>query len=89
VNENYAEFCNRRIDAEIARARALQITDLTASARLWTRIDRELTELAPWVITRESVAADLVSRRVGNYTPCSLSFVSGITAACLDQLWVR
>jgi peptide/nickel transport system substrate-binding protein len=89
ANFNYAEFCNRGIDAEIAHARALQATDLTASARLWTRIDRELTELAPWVITRESVAADLVSRRVGNYTPCGLSFESGITAACLDQLWVR
>jgi peptide/nickel transport system substrate-binding protein len=89
VNGNYAEFCNRRIDAEIAHARALQITDLTASARLWTRIDRQLTELAPWVVTRESVAADLISRRVGNYTPCWLSFESGVTAACLDQLWVR
>jgi YVTN family beta-propeller protein len=89
ANGNYAEFCNRRIDAEIAHASSLQITDLAASARLWTRIDRELTELAPWVVTRESLAADLVSRRVGNYTPCWLSFVSGVTAVCLDQLWVR
>jgi YVTN family beta-propeller protein len=89
TNHNYAEFCNRRIDVQIARARGLQITDPTAASQVWTRIDRELTELAPWVITRESVAADFVSRRTHDYTPCWLSFAFGVTGACLDQLWVR
>jgi peptide/nickel transport system substrate-binding protein len=89
VNENYAEFCNPRIDAEIAHARTLQITDPTAASQLWTRIDHQLTEQAPWLITRESVAADLLSRRTHNYTPCWLSFEFGVTGACLDQLWVR
>jgi YVTN family beta-propeller protein len=88
-NQNYAEFCNHQIDAEIARARTLQVTDPTAASQLWTRIDRQLTRLAPWVVTRESVAADLLSRRTHNYTPCWLSFQSGITGACLDQLWVQ
>src|SRR5262249_48312662 len=32
LNGNYAEFCDRRIDAEIARARTLQITDPTAAS---------------------------------------------------------
>ena len=88
-NENYAEFCNRHIDAEISHARALQINDPNAASQLWTRIDRQLTLLAPWVVLRESVAADFVSRRTHNYTPCWLSFEAGITGACLDQLWVR
>jgi hypothetical protein len=36
------------------------------------------------------VAADLLSRRAHNYTPCWLSFtLDGVTGACLDQLWVR
>jgi YVTN family beta-propeller protein len=90
VNENYAEFCNRRIDAEIVHARSVQITDPIAASQLWTRIDRQLTEQAPWLITRQQVAADLLSGRAHNYTPCWLSFVlDGVTGACLDQLWVR
>jgi YVTN family beta-propeller protein len=89
VNNNYAEFCNRRIDAEIAHARTVQITDPTAASLLWTRIDRELTMQAPWLITREQVAADLLSRRAHNYTRCWLSFEFGAAGACLDQLWVR
>jgi peptide/nickel transport system substrate-binding protein len=89
TNGNYAEFCNHHIDAEIARAGTVEITDPTAASPLWTRIDRQLTELAPYVITREQLAADLVSRRTHDYTPCWLSFGYGITGACLDQLWIR
>jgi hypothetical protein len=44
------------IDAEIAQARTVEITDPTAASPLWTRIDRQLTELAPWIITREQLA---------------------------------
>ena len=89
VSLQSARFCNRRIDAEIARAAALQATDPAAASRLWTKIDRELTDLAPWMVIRESIAADFVSRRTRNYTGCWLSYWSGGTGACLDQLWVR
>jgi peptide/nickel transport system substrate-binding protein len=89
TNWNQAELCNRRIDAEIAHASNLQITDPAAASRLWTRIDHEVTDLAPWIVIRESVAADFVSRRVRNYTPCWQSYWDGTTGACLDQLWVR
>jgi peptide/nickel transport system substrate-binding protein len=90
LNGNYAEFCNRRIDAEIAHAGTVQITDPIAASHLWARIERELTEQAPWLVTRQQVAADLLSRRTHNYTPCWVSFVlAGRTGACLDQLWVR
>ena len=36
ANFNVAAFCNRRIDAEIARARALQTSDPPAASRLWS-----------------------------------------------------
>ena len=89
INENDAAFCDRRIDARIARAGRLEITDHDAASQLWSRIDRELTDAAPWVVLRESVATDLVSRRTGNYTPCWVSYWNSATGACLDQLWVR
>ncbi len=89
TNPNNAELCDRHVDAEMTRARDLQITDPAAASRLWTRIDRELTDLAPWIVIRETVAADFVAKRVRNYTPCWLSYWNGSTGACLGQLWVR
>jgi peptide/nickel transport system substrate-binding protein len=89
TNGNNAEFCNQQIDAEIARASALQVTDPAAASRLWAKIDRQLTDSAPWVVIRESIAADFVARRTGNYTACWLSYWNGTTGACLDELWVR
>jgi YVTN family beta-propeller protein len=88
-NNNFSELCNRHIDGEIARARALQTIDPPAASRLWTKIDHEITDLAPWVVIRTGFATDFVSDRTGNYTSCWLSYWNGSTAACLDQLWVR
>ncbi len=89
TNQNWSELCNRHIDAEIARAGALQTIDPPAASRLWTKIDHEITDLAPWVVIRTGIATDFVSDRTGNYTSCWLSYWNGSTTACLDQLWVR
>jgi peptide/nickel transport system substrate-binding protein len=88
-NANASGFCNRRIDTEIARAGLLQTTDPPAASVLWTKIDREITDLAPWIVIRTDVAPDFVSRRTGNYTYCYVTAVTGTSGACLDQLWVR
>ena len=55
-----------------ARRPHLQITDPTAASQLWTKIDRELTDLAPWVVMNVARNPDFVSRRTGNYTSCYL-----------------
>jgi peptide/nickel transport system substrate-binding protein len=89
LNGNVTAFCNRSIDAEIARARSLQASDPPAASRLWSTIDREITDQALWVVIRTQLAPDFVSRRVGNYTFCYLSAALGSAGACLDQLWVR
>jgi YVTN family beta-propeller protein len=89
ANTNTSELCSHHIDAEIARARALQISDPPSASRLWIRIDHEITDLAPWVVIRAGNATDFVSQRTGNYTSCWLSYWNGTTSACLDQLWVR
>jgi peptide/nickel transport system substrate-binding protein len=89
LNFNPAAFCDRRIDTEIARARALQTSDQQAASRLWTMIDHQITDEAPWVVIRTTLSADFVSRRTGNHIYCYLPSVTGSTGACLDQLWVR
>jgi peptide/nickel transport system substrate-binding protein len=80
---NVAEFCDPRIDAEIARARSLQTSDPQAAAELWRKIDRDVVDQAPWIVTDNPQTADFVSRRVGNYQ------YSPQWGALLDQMWVK
>jgi YVTN family beta-propeller protein len=76
-------FCDKAIDRDIARARSLQAADGPAASRLWARIDRELTDQAPWLFLYNTRQADFVSTRVGNF---QYNLQYGIL---LDQLWVR
>ena len=87
TNLNAAELCDRRLDAQVARARSLETSNPAAAAGAWHTIDRMLTDKAPWVPMKVSLSTDFVGRRVGNYKYCWLG--SGMTGACLDQLWVR
>jgi YVTN family beta-propeller protein len=89
ANLNVSGFCSKPIDAEIARAGALQTSDPPAASQLWSTIDRQLTDQALWVVIRTQLVPDFVSRRTGNYTYCYLSALTGSTGACIDQLWVR
>ena len=86
---NPAGICDRRLDAQVARARSLETTNPAAAAGAWHSIDRMLTDEAPFVPMKVFLSTDFVARRVGNYRYCWLSGSSGLTGACLDQLWVR
>ena len=83
LNLNLAEFCNHPVDAEIARARALQATDPGAASRLWSKVDRDVVNQAPWVFLENQRNVNFVSRRVGNYQ------YNPQWGVLLDQLWVR
>jgi YVTN family beta-propeller protein len=76
-------FCDRGIDREITRATAMQRAHPGAANDLWARIDRELTDQAPWLFLYNRKQADFVSRRVGNF---QYNLRYGIL---LDQLWVK
>jgi YVTN family beta-propeller protein len=80
---NCSYFCDKRIDRKIERARALQETDTQAANALWARIDRDLTDQAPWLFLYNTKQADFVSSRVSNF---QYSLRYGIL---LDQLWVK
>ena len=82
-NLNTAEFCNRRIDAQIQHALALQATDQTAANTLWAEIDREITDRAPWVPINNPNFVTLLSKRAGNYQ------YNAQLGMLIDQLWVR
>lgn len=82
-NQNFAQFCDRKIDAEIARAQVLQTTDPQAASELWAQIDRRIVDRAPWVPLYNTRSADFVSERVGNYQN------NPQWGMLVDQLWVR
>jgi len=66
-NLNVSEFCNRRIDTEVARARQLGAKQPNAAGMLWAQIDRDIVGQAPWVPLYNPNALVLQSRRVGNF----------------------
>jgi ABC-type transport system substrate-binding protein/DNA-binding SARP family transcriptional activator/streptogramin lyase len=82
-NVNVAEFCDRAIDAQVAHASALQAHDPAAAGELWSRIDRELVDRAPWVPLYNPRTVTVLGTRVGNYK------YHPFWNLLLDQLWVR
>jgi ABC-type transport system substrate-binding protein/class 3 adenylate cyclase len=83
VGWNNALFCNPRIDREISRASALQLTDPQAAASLWSEIDRDVMRQAPIIPIGNGGTADLISRRAGNYQ------YNPQWGPLFDQMWVR
>ncbi len=64
---NIARFCSPSIDREMARAQSLETSDPQAAPRLWTKVDREITDRSPWVSFANGLIVRLLSTRVGNY----------------------
>jgi peptide/nickel transport system substrate-binding protein len=83
ANLNVSEFCNQRIDAEVARARQLSAEHPNTAGMLWAQIDRDLVGQAPWVPLYNPNVLVLLSRRVGNFQ------LHPLWNLLLDQVWVR
>src|SRR5205807_1062849 len=76
-------FCDQNIDAAIRRALHMQLTNPQAANRLWAKVDRLVTDRAPWIPLVNSKWVDFVSKRVGNYQ------YHPTYAMLFDQVWVR
>jgi ABC-type transport system substrate-binding protein/DNA-binding SARP family transcriptional activator/streptogramin lyase len=83
ANLNAAEFCSRRIDAQVARALALQAHNPSAAGALWARIDHRIVNQAPWVPVYNPRSLVVLSTRVGNYQ------FDPYWSVLIDQLWAR
>jgi YVTN family beta-propeller protein len=76
-------FCHPDIDRQMNQADQLQISNPQAAATIWATVDREITDLAPWVPLVSLQFADFTSARAGDYQ------YNPIWGILLDQLWVR
>ena len=83
-NYNAAQFCNPRIDREIRLAVSQQAKDPEAARKLWSRIDRDVVDLAPIAPLIVWNLVDLLSERVGNY-----QYSGRGQGLLINQLWVR
>ena len=80
-DEQRSGFCDPHIDRVAALARRTARTDPGAARRLWTRVDRMVTDAAPWIALGSDTAYQFTSARVGNYQQ---TFYGPI----YSQLWV-
>jgi ABC-type transport system substrate-binding protein/DNA-binding SARP family transcriptional activator len=82
---NLMDFCSPKVDRQMRRAFALQASEPTKAKayRLWSQIDTELVDQAPWVPLYTPQQLTVLSRRVGNYQ------FHPFWVLMLDQLWVR
>ena len=79
----HGDFCDHRVDREIARAQALEETQPRAANALWARLDHELVDRAVWAPVVNDHGLDFVSARVHDY---EFHPYWGLIA---DQLWLR
>src|SRR5439155_8504875 len=81
---NVAGFCDPQADKLASQAQAAQQTDPAAARKLWAKLDRLVTDQAPWVPILNASFTVFVSARVGNYQE-SPSYGGPL----LDQIWIR
>jgi peptide/nickel transport system substrate-binding protein len=79
---NPSQYCNPRADQLASQAQATQLTDPAAAHALWARVDRIVTNQAPWVPILNWSPTAFVSAQAGNYQ-------AGFYGPLLDQSWVR
>jgi YVTN family beta-propeller protein len=80
---NFAGFCDPRVDTLASQAQAAQLADPATARRLWAQADRIVTDQAPYVPILNTSTAGFISARAGNYQ------TSPVYGPLLDQMWVR
>ena len=81
---NIAGYCNKSVDAKMAQAETLSITNPKAANVIWGNVDKQIMGTgAPWVPLFTPKQIDFVSKQTGNYQ-FSRQFYMYV-----DQLWVK
>jgi peptide/nickel transport system substrate-binding protein len=80
---NIAGYCNQKLDAQMAAANNLGLTNQAAANQKWGKIDEAYMRESPLVPLITPKLVDFTSSRVGNYQ-FSLQYYM-----LVDQLWVQ
>jgi peptide/nickel transport system substrate-binding protein len=83
LDSSQPRFCDPTVDRWARRAERLQRTNPAAAGRLWARVDRRITDQAPWIPAIQPAWVSVLAARVGGY-----QYVPTI-GVLLHRLWVR
>lgn len=64
---NISGICDKGLDAEMAKALAMGVSDRKAAAPLWAAIDRKVTDMAAVAVLYNPKKLDFISKRLGNF----------------------
>ena len=64
---NIAGFCDEKVEAKMKEAFALAATDQAAANKIWTEVDKMVTDAAPAAPLFTPKHIDFVSKRLGNF----------------------
>jgi peptide/nickel transport system substrate-binding protein len=64
---NIAQFCDKGVQAQMDKASATGIEDVSASNQQWTGVDKATTDKAPWVALVNTKMLDFTSTRVKGF----------------------
>ncbi len=82
ASPNIAAYCSSSTQAQINQAESEEATNPTAAAALWTQIDHEDTNAAPWVDMYNPKQIDFLSSNVHGYSWNPQWYI------LIDQLWL-
>jgi len=82
ASPNIAAYCSKPTQAQITTAESEEATDPAAAATLWTQIDHEDTNAAPWVDMYNPKQIDFLSSNVHGYKWNPQWYI------LIDQLWL-
>jgi peptide/nickel transport system substrate-binding protein len=81
ASPNIAEYCDQATQSQINKAESEEATNPTAAAKLWTQIDHEDTDAAPWVDMYNPKQIDFISKNWHGYEWNPQWYMQ------IDQLW--
>jgi peptide/nickel transport system substrate-binding protein len=82
ASPNIAAYCDHSTQAQISQAETMESSDPSGAATLWTKIDHEDTDAAPWVDMYNPKQIDFLSSNVHGYKWSPQWYI------LIDQLWL-
>lgn len=80
---NTSHFCDRRVEAEMKKALAVEANEPAAAGEAWAGVDRSIVDRAPWLAMPTQLQVYFVSARTSNVQ------VNLQWGMLLSQLWIH
>ena len=83
ASPNIAEFCDPPVQKEMNRAESMALSNPTGANSIWSQVDHQVTDQAPWVDMFNPKQIDFLSARVHGYQWNPQWYI------LIDQQWIK